>query len=450
MIRYCTQSLIIFLIFTSLANSSSFQAKKSISNDAILLLNILSDNENFYSKYLDVKKYWEEKFLTDVEARNALNELKGNGVGLSYLLTYFLSDNLDDLISSLENFDQTISIIKNQFDEQVYFSTLQFLETHGEELKTYIKFLRKNNFSTYMDSQYGKALSEAIVIANQALSKIDSNKFDIALGFFIPEKFFNSHIPRIIYIPALAGYLNGYEMMGLNVALSKDSVDELHMILPHELCHKFEPFQKNIDFLKQLAKEDEYYKGYFNRIYNFYNEAYEEEFVYAAGAYVAVYSGLQSYKFALRNIKGAYPETNNLFYSGVPIAGIIFNQLHAFNPTSGFNYNDYINELFETGFLRANTIEVKFKDSISIIGGIAGLGFEVLPAGIMITQLYEGYPAYESGLKVGDNILSINDIFVTNLNKNEILSLIMGPKGEEKKFVIKRNETALSFFFHLK
>ena len=141
MIRYCTQSLIIFLIFTSLANSSSFQAKKSISNDAILLLNILSDNENFYSKYLDVKKYWEEKFLTDVEARNALNELKGNGVGLSYLLTYFLSDNLDDLISSLENFDQTISIIKNQFDEQVYFSTLQFLETHGEELKTYIKFI---------------------------------------------------------------------------------------------------------------------------------------------------------------------------------------------------------------------------------------------------------------------------------------------------------------------
>lgn len=48
---------------------------------------------------------------------------------------------------------------------------------------------------------------------------------------------------------------------------------------------------------------------------------------------------------------------------------------------------------------------------------------------VIVVQPYEGAPAYEAGLAIGDIILKINDIEVTGMDLNEAVSYIKGEEG---------------------
>lgn len=56
----------------------------------------------------------------------------------------------------------------------------------------------------------------------------------------------------------------------------------------------------------------------------------------------------------------------------------------------------------------------------------------------MIIMPYEGFPAYNSGLKIGDEILTVNDKDVSEMNTNEISQLLKGQAQTDLKIKVKR------------
>lgn len=82
----------------------------------------------------------------------------------------------------------------------------------------------------------------------------------------------------------------------------------------------------------------------------------------------------------------------------------------------------------------------RFEEDIS--GSFEGIGIEI---GIRKGQLQviaplEGTPAHKAGLRAGDKILKINDIFTTDLTIDEAVNLIRGPRGTEITLTIFRED----------
>lgn len=80
----------------------------------------------------------------------------------------------------------------------------------------------------------------------------------------------------------------------------------------------------------------------------------------------------------------------------------------------------------------------KFMEEIK--GEFEGIGIEI---GMKKNQLtiiapLEGTPAYRAGLKAGDKIIKINDTFTADLNLEEAVNLIRGPKGTKVILTILR------------
>lgn len=64
---------------------------------------------------------------------------------------------------------------------------------------------------------------------------------------------------------------------------------------------------------------------------------------------------------------------------------------------------------------------------------------------LKVVEIYEGLPADDAGLKVGDEILKIDNIEIKNIEKNDVSSLIKGAEGTEINLEILRQNKKYSY-----
>lgn len=87
--------------------------------------------------------------------------------------------------------------------------------------------------------------------------------------------------------------------------------------------------------------------------------------------------------------------------------------------------------------------EVKINSS----GEYSGIGAEsrYYDNKLVIAEIYEGYSAEKEGIKVGDQIIKIDDVLVADFSGNEITTLLKGIPGSSVKLVVKRQDKILNF-----
>lgn len=87
--------------------------------------------------------------------------------------------------------------------------------------------------------------------------------------------------------------------------------------------------------------------------------------------------------------------------------------------------------------------EVKINSS----GEYSGIGAESshYDDKLVITEVYEGYSAEEVGIKVGDQIIKIDDIFVADYDSNQISTLLQGVPDSMVNLIVKRQNETLNF-----
>ena len=88
-------------------------------------------------------------------------------------------------------------------------------------------------------------------------------------------------------------------------------------------------------------------------------------------------------------------------------------------------------------------LELKINSS----GEYSGIGAEsrYYDNKLVISELYEGYSAQKEGIKVGDQIIKIDDIIVADYNNDQITTLVKGVPGSKVKLLIKRQQKELYF-----
>ena len=74
-------------------------------------------------------------------------------------------------------------------------------------------------------------------------------------------------------------------------------------------------------------------------------------------------------------------------------------------------------------------------------GGIGALVMQ-RDGAIVISEIYEGFPAQKSGLQVGDKILSVNGTMVKDRKVDDVSSLLKGQKGTSLKMTVQRDGEA--------
>jgi len=87
--------------------------------------------------------------------------------------------------------------------------------------------------------------------------------------------------------------------------------------------------------------------------------------------------------------------------------------------------------------------EVKINSS----GEYSGIGAEsrYYDKKLVISEVYEGYSAEEEGIKVGDEIIKIDDILVQEYDSDQIAALLKGVPDSTVKLIIKRQKEELNF-----
>lgn len=82
----------------------------------------------------------------------------------------------------------------------------------------------------------------------------------------------------------------------------------------------------------------------------------------------------------------------------------------------------------------------RFQDDVS--GSFSGIGAEIGIRKEILTVIspLEDSPAQKAGLRAGDRILKINDTMTADLDLNEAINIIRGPKGTVVKLTISRPE----------
>ncbi|WP_290287612.1 S41 family peptidase [Lutimonas halocynthiae] len=87
--------------------------------------------------------------------------------------------------------------------------------------------------------------------------------------------------------------------------------------------------------------------------------------------------------------------------------------------------------------------EVKINSS----GEYSGIGAEshYYDKKLVISEVFEGYSAEEEGIKVGDEIVKIDDILVDDYDSDQISALLKGVPDTTVKLVIKRQKETLDF-----
>lgn len=70
-------------------------------------------------------------------------------------------------------------------------------------------------------------------------------------------------------------------------------------------------------------------------------------------------------------------------------------------------------------------------------GGIGALTREIGKRTV-VTMVYEGFPAYRMGLRIGDEVIKLNDIELSKISREEAEQLMRGQVGTQVKLTVKR------------
>jgi len=86
--------------------------------------------------------------------------------------------------------------------------------------------------------------------------------------------------------------------------------------------------------------------------------------------------------------------------------------------------------------------EVKINSS----GEYSGIGAQSIFANnkLVIVEVYEGYSAHDAGLKVGDEIIKIDDVLIEDFKNNQVASLLKGSVNTKVNLKIKRQDKILN------
>ncbi|MEQ8475455.1 S41 family peptidase [Fulvivirga sp.] len=90
-----------------------------------------------------------------------------------------------------------------------------------------------------------------------------------------------------------------------------------------------------------------------------------------------------------------------------------------------------------TNYIPEDDIEDFRTQSTGQYGGIGALTSKI-DGKIMIVMVMEGYSAQKNGLKIGDEVLKINDIDVTNMDRSEASDLMKGQANSDVSLTVKR------------
>lgn len=86
-----------------------------------------------------------------------------------------------------------------------------------------------------------------------------------------------------------------------------------------------------------------------------------------------------------------------------------------------------------------------FIDSMDMTFSGIGVYIELVPEGIRITSVMEGFPAAEAGLKEGDIITEAAGQPLAGLPQDTAAALLRGPEGSTVEVTVKRGESILNF-----
>ncbi len=84
---------------------------------------------------------------------------------------------------------------------------------------------------------------------------------------------------------------------------------------------------------------------------------------------------------------------------------------------------------------------------INSSGEYSGIGAEsrYYDKKLVIAEVYEGYSAEEEGIKVGDQVLKIDDVEVSDYDSDQVINLLMGVPGTKVNLLINRNGIQKNF-----
>ncbi len=84
---------------------------------------------------------------------------------------------------------------------------------------------------------------------------------------------------------------------------------------------------------------------------------------------------------------------------------------------------------------------------INSSGEYSGIGAEprYYDNKLVISEVYEGYSAEEEGIRVGDQILKIDDVEVSDYDSDQVINLLMGVPGTKVNLLISRNGIQKNF-----
>ena len=144
------------------------------------------------------------------------------------------------------------------------------------------------------------------------------------------------------------------------------------------------------------------------------------------------YKSIEVFAEVLRQINNNYVEPEDpqkLIYSA--IKGMV----SSLDPHSSFMTKDEFQELkTETnGSFTGIGIEITIKDNV-----------------LTVVSPIEGTPAYKAGIKAGDKIIKVGDIFTKNMTIMEAVKHIRGPKGTKVKLTIVRKGEKKPLEFSIK
>ncbi|MEX8548595.1 MAG: S41 family peptidase [Mucilaginibacter sp.] len=95
-----------------------------------------------------------------------------------------------------------------------------------------------------------------------------------------------------------------------------------------------------------------------------------------------------------------------------------------------------------TEFVPESEIEDYKLHYISTQYGGIGAGVYNRNKKVIISQLFEGYPAQKADVRVGDEVLKINDVDLNGKTSDEVSALLKGAKGGVVKLLVKRENVA--------
>ncbi len=95
-----------------------------------------------------------------------------------------------------------------------------------------------------------------------------------------------------------------------------------------------------------------------------------------------------------------------------------------------------------TEFVPESEIEDYKLHYVSMQYGGIGAGVYNRNNKVIISQLFEGYPAQKADVRVGDEVLKINDVDLAGKNSEAVSALLKGAKGGVVKLLVKRENIA--------